>query len=449
MKRVLFTTAMAVCFWGGVLAQEISFFDAKLTDAGTLKTIIGEKANEIDSLVVSGPVNGADFRTMWECSHFGKTTVLNLENAEVVGNKIPDQAFVDLAYQYGDKQYLNLRRVILPDNLEEIGQSAFSRTKIETINIPTSLKKLGMGAFQNCCWLSSPLILPEGIEVIPSFCFEGCLALTDFSFPSSLKSIGEFAFSRTSMNELVLPEGLETIDKNAFYGVYNATKLTLPSSLIELGEMAFSTWYDLKEVYINDGLTALPSNCFQGSICLEAVRLPGTLQTIGREAFDQTALTAVELPDGLKSIERDAFSGTKLTKIFLPASVERLEPHIFLNVELSEIYSASPNPPTCIDLDGQQKTPWGTLSGLTPVYIPTGSTLKYIEAYGWRQFTNYIEMDFPSAGVEDTVIMEDAFCLVYTPDGKLAFEGKRSELNLPSGLYILKSNNSAQKIYVK
>ena len=64
--------------WG-----QVSFYDARVSDYGQLEQVLGDKWNTVDSLIVHGPINAADFTTIWKCSFDGKLTVLNLEHAQV------------------------------------------------------------------------------------------------------------------------------------------------------------------------------------------------------------------------------------------------------------------------------------------------------------------------------------------------------------------------------
>ncbi|RCJ00323.1 leucine-rich repeat domain-containing protein, partial [Metamycoplasma hominis] len=44
----------------------------------------------------------------------------------------------------------NLKEVILNEGLEKIGAGAFNYTRIESINIPGSVKEIGQRAFSSC-----------------------------------------------------------------------------------------------------------------------------------------------------------------------------------------------------------------------------------------------------------------------------------------------------------
>ena len=73
---------------------QVCSYDANVIKYGQLEQVLGNKWNAIDSLIVHGPVNKADFTTMWKCAFEGKLTVLNLEHAQVENDKIPEYAFL-------------------------------------------------------------------------------------------------------------------------------------------------------------------------------------------------------------------------------------------------------------------------------------------------------------------------------------------------------------------
>ena len=125
----------------GVKAQLIGF-EAKVNEYGQLESVLGENWDKIDSLAVVGPINASDFKTMWKCAFEGTLNVLNLEKAEVENSKIPDFALYDGNKQYWDVDvpiYLDIHKIILPDNIVEIGTGSFQRMKLEKINLPKSL----------------------------------------------------------------------------------------------------------------------------------------------------------------------------------------------------------------------------------------------------------------------------------------------------------------------
>ena len=98
------------------------------------------------------------------------------------------------------------------------------------------------------CWEDGPvppwrgrgleLHLEEGITSIGRAAFEGCF-LEELILPSTVKRIGEAAFDECGITGLTLNEGLENIGEIAFFG--NAfAELCLPSTVRSIGDRAFS-----------------------------------------------------------------------------------------------------------------------------------------------------------------------------------------------------------------
>ena len=141
MMCLVFTFFFSQKTWG-----QVSFYDARVSDYGQLEQVLGDKWNTVDSLIVHGPINEADFTTLWKCSFEGKLTVLNLGYAQVKDDKIPECAFwkkdkqiIDDPRAYQGVVYLSIRRLILPDGIREIGDFAFSRMKLEQVNLKLPL----------------------------------------------------------------------------------------------------------------------------------------------------------------------------------------------------------------------------------------------------------------------------------------------------------------------
>ena len=148
MKRFyyLFVFLSFILFSSQKVYGQASFFDANVSKYGELEQVLGDKWDKFDSLIVHGPINKADFKTIVRCATDGSMQVVNLQYAQIENNKIPDFGFVDrdrarLGY------HLDIRRIILPDNITEFGEFAFYRLTLETINIPSSLRKVGRQLF--------------------------------------------------------------------------------------------------------------------------------------------------------------------------------------------------------------------------------------------------------------------------------------------------------------
>ena len=433
MKRILLFLLPFVLSYSQKMYGQVHFFDANVSKYGELEQVLGDKWDKIDSLVVHGPINGADFTTMWKCSFEGKLIVLNLEHAQVENNKIPTRALYKVEKQAVDDPrafqgviYLPLRRIILPESIQEIGDFAFSRMEIKQINIPKSLRKFGRSSFSNCHWLSTnPLVIPEGVTSIPPPCFINCHCFNELVIPSTLNTIKELAFYNTRVEKVNFPEGLEHIKTAAFYGC-DLIEAILPGTLKELSDGTFSMCPKLKEIKIAEGITKIPFDFVSYCQSLEKVNIPKSVIVIEEDAFGgDVKLKPIDLPEGLKCIEQDAFWYSAVDSIIFPSSLEYLGGGSCANWKyIKKIYSLSSNPPFCAeDVANPGKGPFhGYTPNDVPVYVPIGSGEKYRQAFGWNYFTNIIETDKFPTGIVSPKMGKNEQCKVYGRDGKLFIE---------------------------
>ena len=125
---------------------------------------------------------------------------------------------------------LAIESFTVPEGVTAIGESAFAGSLVKEVNLPASLKHIGMYAFYGCERLEK-VLLPEGLECIDAGAFEACSRLTGVQFPHSLKFIGASAFGQCdSLREVHFVEGLEELDYCALWGT-PVRSLVLPDSL--------------------------------------------------------------------------------------------------------------------------------------------------------------------------------------------------------------------------
>ena len=433
MKRIILLLLPLLFAYSQKMWGQVNFFDAHVSKYGELEQVLGEKWDKIDSLIVHGPINEADFTTMWKCSFEGKLTVLNLEHAQVENNKIPtralfkvDRQVIDDPRAYQGVVYLPIRHLILPEGIQEIGDFAFSRMRLEQVNLPKSLRKLGRSCFSSCHWLSTdPLIIPEGITSIPPQCFINCQCFKKLVLPSTLKTIEGAAFYNTRVEEANFPEGLEYIKGLAFEGS-DLKKAILPSTLKDLSEFTFSMCPKLQEIKIPEGVTKIPLGFASWCHLLEEVNIPKSVTVIEVDAFgSDVKLKPIDLPEGLKRIEQDALWYCAIDSIVFPASLEYLGGGSCANWKyIKKIYSLAPIPPYCAeDRANPGKGPFhGYTPNDVPLYVPIGSGEKYRQAFGWNYFTNIIETDKFPTGIMSPKMGNNEPCKVYGRDGKLVIE---------------------------
>ena len=214
----------------------------------------------------------------------------------------------------------------------------FGCTRLNTLNLPSSLKTLGASCFAQMNRLTS-LTLPEGISLLPESALAFDSRLNKLTLPSSLKSIAPLALSACqALKSLSLPEGLTSLGDLCFSGMLTLDNLNLPDSLTSLGEEVFLNDAKLKTITLSstnshfsfDGFglydkeqTTLITFC-QGSGT--AYNAPVSLKKVRHHAFyNATLLSSLTLNEGLLNLEESSLSLLlALTSLSLPKSLTSL-----------------------------------------------------------------------------------------------------------------------------
>jgi len=166
--------------------------------------------------------------------------------------------------------------------------------------------------------------IPEGVDVIKRSMFYKCTQLETVIFPSTLKTIEDFAFyGCEKLNNLNLNNCtvLEVIGTSAFEGCLSITDLAIPDSLIEIEEAAFLGCRALERLQfqVNCQLEILGSHVFKDCQKLEKIILPDQIKHIGISCFyNCRSLSEIHLPKELETLGEYAFFGCDaLTEIKL------------------------------------------------------------------------------------------------------------------------------------
>ncbi len=119
-----------------------------------------------------------------------------IENNEKTGEKKDERFSLDQSKKILIRYLANENYVIIPDNIEVIGDGAFQGKKITSVTIPDSVHTIGHYAFNRCKKLTS-IDIPTGVIYIGDYAFKGCKNLIALEIPRSVKRIGKGACDST------------------------------------------------------------------------------------------------------------------------------------------------------------------------------------------------------------------------------------------------------------
>lgn len=241
----------------------------------------------------------------------------------------------------------SLEKIEMHNNVKYVGTNAVNRTKLK---YPAYNSKILVAVPKTH---NTNFIIPEGIEVICAYAFEGCTSLPSVIMPYSVKSIGERAFFDCGIiNAINLPSNIKEIGSYAFNGCGSLSSITIPETLEYIGDHAFSNCPNLTSVTWNAiRCNTISSDYYNNQIfdnMIESFILGDKIQIIPDYlCYGLKKLTSIIFPNSLKRIGEQTFSGCSgLTSVTIPNSVEHIGWCAFCDCSsLVDIYA------TCSDLD--------------------------------------------------------------------------------------------------
>ena len=195
-----------------------------------------------------------------------------------------------LAYPNGKKG-----KYIIPKSTLVIGNSAFASSKINSVNIPKTVKIIKGDAFRYCNNLKN-IKIPNSVNEIGNLTFANCDSLERIKLGSSITELNMYILSqnenllkikisrknlkfkskrgilynkssdtlvmypRGKKGDFIIPENVICIKKGAFEGCEGLTKIVIPKSLKTIEDLAFQYCSNLIEVTNKSNIPQIISN---------------------------------------------------------------------------------------------------------------------------------------------------------------------------------------------
>ena len=206
----------------------------------------------------------------------------------------------------------NEKDIVIQEGTVGIANSSFCR--INSVQLPSTLKYIGDRAFQNQYpYINlSEINLPEGLISIGDYAFEST-DLKEITIPSTVESVGSYAFSKTKIETVVVESGVKEINDYAFNNCSNLKTVTIGDNVQKMGTYVFSDDTALTDVTIGDGTEEIGERAFEGDRALLNVTIGEGLKELQYRIFANcTFLKKIDLPDSLTFISNGAFSDSAL-----------------------------------------------------------------------------------------------------------------------------------------
>lgn len=182
-----------------------------------------------------------------------------------------------------------ITKVVIPEGVTTIESYAFAKlTALEEVVLPTTLTRIGAGAFLGCEKLKT--INLENVKFINEKAFLDC-GLEEVEM-DSLVAISNYAFQNCKLNYLQLPESAQSIGIGAFHGNKLLISVTFDASKVKIGSKAFENCVKLKKIDINAAV--ISSYAFFNCSDLTKVRFGKDVAVIGEYAFAGTSVSKFE-----------------------------------------------------------------------------------------------------------------------------------------------------------
>lgn len=192
----------------------------------------------------------------------------------------------------------NLTSIDFGNAMQNIESFAFCNDdSLTSVTIPSSVSSIVYDSFDNCTSLSTIIVNSNNSKydsrdncnaIIEKATNTIILTCKDSTIPSTVTSIGDYAFKGSSKTSISIPSSVTYIGDCAFSGA-SLTSITIPNNVVTISYNAFQWCDSLSSVTFesNSQLQTIKSNAFGRCTGLTSITIPDTVTTIENYAFDQ------------------------------------------------------------------------------------------------------------------------------------------------------------------
>lgn len=305
----------------------------------------------------------------------------------------------DGAYNHTNYSRLNTKEWTIPSQVVQdgvvyavtaIGDYAFANTNVERINLPEGIESIGTSAFDGNGSLKE-VILPSTLTSIGQFAFYECRSLSviynNAAQPQDIKDKGVFAdgtYGRLDVSNIELRVPFGSTER------YEAADEWKDFDIVEMPVEVDGVYY-----YINKGFNTASvypqyknSSFNYADLVREVLTIPAAITVDGKEyrvmSVDTGAfryckgVKVLSLPEGLEQIWDYAFSNSGFMMITLPSTLEMLAASAFNNCDNLIVLRNFSHWP--LDMEGKSGYPNIRL------HVPAGDKADYEAADFWKDF---------------------------------------------------------------